>query len=131
MLIPLLQPGQGSLTIDAQAHDGEFGIENISFYKDEKLATELTAEADWNRRGLYIGPQVSAGGVQYSREMRHGRERRRRRARGRAAVLRHNAARSRDADAARASLPFAAPLTPLLCSSRRLTSRCRRSSRPS
>lgn len=45
------------MTIDAQAVDGDFNIENISFYKDPKLATELTAEADWARRGLYIGPQ--------------------------------------------------------------------------
>ncbi|PWN24417.1 mitochondrial glyco protein [Jaminaea rosea] len=47
----------GALTIDAQAESGTFTIENISFYQDSKLATELTAEADWKRRGLYIGPQ--------------------------------------------------------------------------
>lgn len=47
----------GALTIDAQAESGQFTIENISFYKDSTLATELTAEADWKRRGLYIGPQ--------------------------------------------------------------------------
>lgn len=46
------------MTIDAQAVDGAFSIENISYYKDAKLATELTADADWARRGLYIGPQV-------------------------------------------------------------------------
>ena len=33
-------------------------VDNISFYKESKLATELTSEADWKRRGLYIGPQV-------------------------------------------------------------------------
>ena len=32
-------------------------IDNISFYKDSSLATELSAEADWKRRGIYIGPQ--------------------------------------------------------------------------
>ena len=32
-------------------------IENITFYRDDALATELTADADWTRRGLYIGPQ--------------------------------------------------------------------------
>ena len=32
-------------------------MQNISFYKDAALATGLTAEADWSRRGLYIGPQ--------------------------------------------------------------------------
>ena len=40
--------------------EGTFLVDNISFYKDSKLATELTAEADWKRRGLYIGPQVCA-----------------------------------------------------------------------
>lgn len=38
--------------------EGQFAIENISFYDDAKLGTELTAEADWKRRGLYIGPEV-------------------------------------------------------------------------
>ena len=38
--------------------DGQFIIENVSFYDDAKVGTELTADADWNRRGLYIGPQV-------------------------------------------------------------------------
>ena len=33
-------------------------IDNISFYNDAKVGTELTAEADWKRRGYYIGPQV-------------------------------------------------------------------------
>ena len=40
------------------AQEGLFVIENISFYADGKLGTEMTAEADWKRRGLYIGPQV-------------------------------------------------------------------------
>lgn len=53
----MAQANKGALTIDAQADSGVFRIENISFYKDSKLATELTAEADWKRRGLYIGPQ--------------------------------------------------------------------------
>ena len=38
--------------------EGLFVIESISFYVDSKLGTEMTAEADWKRRGLYIGPQV-------------------------------------------------------------------------
>jgi complement component 1 Q subcomponent-binding protein len=38
--------------------DSHFLIENISFYEDAKLSQELTAEADWKRRGLYIGPTV-------------------------------------------------------------------------
>lgn len=35
-------------------------VDAISFYKDAKIGTELSAEADWKRRGLYIGPQVSS-----------------------------------------------------------------------
>ena len=49
----------GALTIDAMCQDGSFITDNISFYADAKSGTELTAEADWKRRGLYIGPQVS------------------------------------------------------------------------
>jgi complement component 1 Q subcomponent-binding protein len=37
--------------------EGAFLVDNISFYADAKLGTDLTAEADWKRRGLYIGPQ--------------------------------------------------------------------------
>ncbi|CAA7261184.1 unnamed protein product [Cyclocybe aegerita] len=49
--------GPGALNVDMTCQDGHFAIENISFYEDTKLGTELTAEADWKRRGLYIGPQ--------------------------------------------------------------------------
>lgn len=46
------------MSIDAIVQDGAFVVDNISFYKDGKLANDATAEADWKRRGLYIGPQV-------------------------------------------------------------------------
>ena len=36
--------------------DGGFILDNISYYPDALLGTELTADADWSRRGLYIGP---------------------------------------------------------------------------
>ncbi|PKI85450.1 Mitochondrial acidic protein mam33 [Malassezia vespertilionis] len=55
--ISITKRGHGSLNIDAQAQDSQFMIENVTFYKDDVLATELTAEADWKRRGLYMGPQ--------------------------------------------------------------------------
>lgn len=32
-------------------------LDNVSFYPSAALGTELTAEADWKRRGLYLGPQ--------------------------------------------------------------------------
>ena len=38
--------------------EGAFIVDNIGYYHDPKLATELTAEADWSRRGLYLGPHV-------------------------------------------------------------------------
>ncbi|KAH7928563.1 mitochondrial glycoprotein [Leucogyrophana mollusca] len=49
--------GKGSINIDTMCQEGAFIIDNISFYPDAQLGTELTAEADWKRRGLYIGPQ--------------------------------------------------------------------------
>ena len=55
--INVTKQNKGSLNIDAQAQDGQFMIENITFYKDDVLATELTSDADWQRRGLYMGPQ--------------------------------------------------------------------------
>ncbi|KAF8343106.1 mitochondrial glycoprotein [Cantharellus anzutake] len=55
--ITITKPNSGALSVDAVAGDGAFVVDNIAFYQDAKLATELTAEADWKRRGLYIGPQ--------------------------------------------------------------------------
>jgi len=49
--------GPGALNIDLMCQEGQFVIENISFYDDANLGTDLTADADWKRRGLYIGPQ--------------------------------------------------------------------------
>ncbi|KAH7907540.1 mitochondrial glycoprotein [Hygrophoropsis aurantiaca] len=49
--------GKGSINIDTMCQEGAFIIDNISYYPDAQLGTELTAEADWKRRGLYIGPQ--------------------------------------------------------------------------
>jgi len=46
------------MSMDAVCQEGAFVVENLSFYDDAKLATDLSAEADWKRRGLYIGPQV-------------------------------------------------------------------------
>ncbi|KAF8196107.1 regulatory protein suaprga1 [Pholiota molesta] len=49
--------GPGAINVDMICQEGAFSVENVSFYDDAKVGTELTAEADWNRRGLYIGPQ--------------------------------------------------------------------------
>ncbi|KAF9051924.1 regulatory protein suaprga1 [Panaeolus papilionaceus] len=47
----------GCINVDLFCQEDTFVIENISFYENAKLGTELTAEADWQRRGVYIGPQ--------------------------------------------------------------------------
>ncbi|KAL9938674.1 hypothetical protein V8E36_002393 [Tilletia maclaganii] len=55
--ITISKTSAGAMTLEALVQDGAWVIENISFYNDAKLATDPTAEADWARRGLYIGPQ--------------------------------------------------------------------------
>jgi len=49
--------GSGSLNVELLCQDGQFVIENISFFDDAKLGSDSSAEADWKRRGLYVGPQ--------------------------------------------------------------------------
>ncbi|SAM08431.1 hypothetical protein [Absidia glauca] len=49
--------GKGAVTIDTVAQDGEMTVESVMYYKDGKLASDASAESDWQRRGLYIGPQ--------------------------------------------------------------------------
>jgi complement component 1 Q subcomponent-binding protein len=46
------------LNFDAVFREDVFLVESAPFYKDSKLVTELTAQADWKRHGLYIGPHV-------------------------------------------------------------------------
>jgi len=57
--VTIEKDGKGAVTIDTVAQDGAIVIESVLYYKDGKLATEQSAEADWQRRGLYIGPQFS------------------------------------------------------------------------
>ncbi|KAI3613954.1 regulatory protein suaprga1 [Moniliophthora roreri] len=47
----------GALSIDMLTQEGGFIVDNVTYYRDTKLATELSAEADWKRRGIYLGPQ--------------------------------------------------------------------------
>lgn len=56
MSASITKPSGGALTIDCVSQNESIIIDNISYYKDAKLATQLTADADWERRGLYIGP---------------------------------------------------------------------------
>ncbi|KAI0726532.1 mitochondrial glycoprotein [Fomitopsis betulina] len=56
--LSITKPGiPGAVNVDALCQEGAFLVDNISFYSDAAVGTELTAEADWKRRGLYIGPQ--------------------------------------------------------------------------
>ncbi|ORX62078.1 mitochondrial glyco protein, partial [Hesseltinella vesiculosa] len=57
--VTIEKPGQGAVTIDTVAQDGEMSVESVMFYKDAKLAKDASAESDWQRRGLYIGPQFA------------------------------------------------------------------------
>jgi hypothetical protein len=46
------------LAIEAAVQDGAFVVEGASYFPDSKLATDSSAEGDWKRRTLYLGPQV-------------------------------------------------------------------------
>ncbi|KAG1882545.1 mitochondrial glycoprotein [Suillus subluteus] len=61
--------GKGSINIDTMCQEGAFIIDNMSYYRDAQLGTELTAEADWKRRGLYIGPQFDTLDVSVQEEI--------------------------------------------------------------
>jgi len=58
--ITIQKEGKGALVMDAIAQDGMFMLDAIAFYKDEKLASDMTVDADWNRRALYMGPEFDA-----------------------------------------------------------------------
>jgi complement component 1 Q subcomponent-binding protein, mitochondrial len=45
--------------------EGTFIIENISSFSDGELATALTPEAEYKRRGLYMGPSVGTNNSWY------------------------------------------------------------------
>ncbi|KAG6834558.1 hypothetical protein H0H93_008944 [Arthromyces matolae] len=68
--------GPGCINADMVAQEGGFTIENVSFYSDAKAGTDLTAEADWKRRGVYLGPQFETLDVNVQEEFeRYFRER--------------------------------------------------------
>ena len=56
--ITITKEGKGALTIDATAQDGLFMVDSITYYKNEKVANDMSADGDWNRRALYMGPEV-------------------------------------------------------------------------
>ncbi|KAF8556815.1 mitochondrial glycoprotein [Imleria badia] len=48
---------KGALNVDLTCQHGAFLVNDISFYPGAQLGTQLTAEADCARRGLYAGPR--------------------------------------------------------------------------
>ncbi|RPA98806.1 mitochondrial glyco protein [Choiromyces venosus 120613-1] len=54
--VTIEKPNSGALQIEAIAQDGMIVIDNVFYHKSAKLATAQTAEADWERRGIYAGP---------------------------------------------------------------------------
>ncbi|CCA73728.1 related to mitochondrial p32 family protein [Serendipita indica DSM 11827] len=54
--ITVSKPSGGALAFEAVAQHGMLQIENVAYYQDGKLATELTPEAEFKRRGTYAGP---------------------------------------------------------------------------
>ncbi|CDU24643.1 probable Mrb1-Mitochondrial p32 Family Protein [Sporisorium scitamineum] len=51
------KPSGGAIMMDAFVQDGELNIDNIAYYKDTEMATRMDADADFKRRGFYLGPQ--------------------------------------------------------------------------
>ncbi|RKP24664.1 mitochondrial glyco protein [Syncephalis pseudoplumigaleata] len=49
--------GSGVLKFDALCESGEILISSVIHYGDAATATADTAEANWKRRGMYVGPQ--------------------------------------------------------------------------
>ncbi|KAJ7817164.1 mitochondrial glycoprotein [Mycena olivaceomarginata] len=46
----------GALHADIYCADGAFGVANVAYYKDARVATELNIASDWERRTLWTGP---------------------------------------------------------------------------
>jgi len=58
----------GAINVDTMCQEGGFVVDNISYYPDAKMGTDLTAEADWKRRGMYLGPQFDTLDVSVQEE---------------------------------------------------------------
>ncbi|PUU81534.1 mitochondrial glyco protein [Tuber borchii] len=54
--VTITKPNSGALQIEAIAQDGMIVIDNVFYHKSAELANAQTAEADWERRGIYAGP---------------------------------------------------------------------------
>jgi len=54
--VTIEKPNSGALQIEAIAQDGMIVIDNVFYHRSTRLANAQTAEADWERRGIYAGP---------------------------------------------------------------------------
>ncbi|KAI9291599.1 mitochondrial glycoprotein [Neoconidiobolus thromboides FSU 785] len=54
--IDITKSGSGTITFNTVIEDGYFNIDLVTYYKDDKLAIEDGAEAEWKRHALYGGP---------------------------------------------------------------------------
>ncbi|KIS65802.1 mitochondrial p32 family protein [Mycosarcoma maydis] len=53
----ITKPAGGAIVMDGFVQDGDLNIDNIAYYKDKEMATRIDADADFQRRGFYLGPQ--------------------------------------------------------------------------
>lgn len=47
----------GALVAEASVAQGSFLFDHLAYFEDAKLATEATAEADYKKGSLYLGPE--------------------------------------------------------------------------
>lgn len=50
------KPGKGTLQLEMVAQDGNITMENVYYFEKAELADAKTADQDWSRRNLYLGP---------------------------------------------------------------------------
>jgi len=60
--------GPGALTIETVCQEGAFMVDAISFFNDARVGTEPSADAEWKRRALYLGPQFDTLDVSVQEE---------------------------------------------------------------
>ncbi|KAJ1970927.1 Mitochondrial acidic protein mam33 [Dimargaris xerosporica] len=54
--VTIEKPNQAALSFDLTAESGDYGVDRISVLQNGKIAKQQTAEADYQRRGYYLGP---------------------------------------------------------------------------
>ncbi|PVU97342.1 hypothetical protein BB559_002077 [Furculomyces boomerangus] len=56
LILTITKPNSPTLHFDLVAEEGEIGVNQMMFFNNPKIALEQTSEADYTRRGSYIGP---------------------------------------------------------------------------